>query len=105
MNQIAVIDQRGDEVMVEAASGETLMEILRDNLFDVPAICSGAGTCGTCHLHIEEPWYSQLPPKDSYEQDTLLDSVHYSASHSRLACQITFDEQLNGIRLILVNNS
>nr|WP_324257246.1 2Fe-2S iron-sulfur cluster-binding protein [Cellvibrio fontiphilus] len=105
MNYISVIDHEQNEVKVDAPPGDTLMEILRDNLFDVAATCSGAGTCGTCHLHVDEAWFGLLPQKDCYEEDTLRDSFHYSATQSRLACQITFDESLSGIRVSLVNTN
>lgn len=103
MNYIAVTDCQGQEVNVAAHAGETLMEILRDNLFDVAAICSGAGTCGTCHLHIDEPWFGNLPDRDCYEDDTLSQSHLFDPQKSRLACQIKFEDSMSGIRIALVS--
>ncbi|MGV8835900.1 2Fe-2S iron-sulfur cluster-binding protein [Cellvibrio sp.] len=104
MNYIAVVDHQNNETKVAAQIGESLMEILRDNLFDVAAICSGAGTCGTCHLHIDEPWFTQLPDRDCYEEDTLVQSLNYEIDKSRLACQIRFEESMHGMRIALVND-
>ena len=52
MPQIVVVNQAGEETAVEAATGRTLMEVIRDAGFDeMLALCGGCCSCATCPLH------------------------------------------------------
>lgn len=92
----------GVEEISDAEYGESLMEILRENLFDVPAVCGGAGTCGTCHVRIAGSWVEVLEKPDDYEIATLKRRKGYVEGRSRLACQIPFSEELRGMEFELV---
>lgn len=97
-----VIQNRGGAVRaVEAESGMSLMEVIRDNGFDeVMALCGGSCSCATCHVHINPAFLAALPPMSDLEND-LLDSSDRRDERSRLACQIRITPALDGLRIAI----
>jgi 2Fe-2S ferredoxin len=62
MPQITVINQSGEESSVQATSGRTLMETIRDSGFDeLLALCGGCCSCATCHVHIDPSFMDKMP--------------------------------------------
>ena len=54
MPLLRVIDRDGVEQEINATSGGTLMEVLRDLDDGVMAICGGMCSCATCHVYVDE---------------------------------------------------
>ena len=101
MAQIIVTTREGETRTVEAASGRSVMENLRDNGFDeVVALCGGSCSCATCHVFVDDKDFGRLPPISSAEND-LLDSSEYRQPTSRLSCQLKFSEELDGLRVTI----
>ena len=100
MGKVYAIDRDGEEHTLEADSGQTLMEVLRDNDLPVEAICGGQCICSTCHVYVDEDWEARLVPRAADEQVMVEDSGHYQ-ENSRLACQVPYTDELDGIRVTL----
>ena len=101
MPQITVINQSGEESNVEATTGRTLMETIRDNGFDeLLALCGGCCSCATCHIHIDPAFADQLPTMSEDEND-LLDSSDHRDEYSRLSCQIPMSDALDGLKVTI----
>ncbi len=99
MPQITVINQAGEETPLEAPTGRTLMEVIRDNGFDeLLALCGGCCSCATCHVHFDPEHMDKLPAMSEDEND-LLDSSDHRDAYSRLSCQITVTDALDGARV------
>lgn len=99
MPRLIVITRGGEESTVEASSGLTVMEAIRDNGFDeLLALCGGCCSCATCHVHVDPAFADKLPPM-SEDEDDLLDSSDHRDETSRLSCQIPFSEALDGLRV------
>jgi 2Fe-2S ferredoxin len=97
MPTITYIDQDGTERTVEAEVGSTVMETAINN--DVPGIlatCGGSCSCATCHVYVDEEWFDRLPPPEIEELD-MLDTAHDVEPTSRLSCQITVTEEIDGL--------
>jgi len=62
----------------------------------IDADCGGACACATCHVYIEPDWLAKLPAKKDTEK-AMLDFAPGVKSNSRLSCQITMTEALDGI--------
>lgn len=75
------------------------MEILRRAGLSVEALCGGNCQCATCHVFIEEPWLSRLPPQTDFELATLEGEGSEMRPESRLSCQIKWRSELDGIVL------
>jgi 2Fe-2S ferredoxin len=97
MPKLTVITRSGEASTVEAASGFTVMEAIRDNGFDeLLALCGGCCSCATCHVHVDPAFTDLLPPM-SLDEDDLLDSSRDRDATSRLSCQVPFTDALDGL--------
>ncbi len=99
MAKLLVSDRAGSETAVDGASGYSVMEIIRDAGFnELQALCNGSCSCATCHVYVDPDSYTALPEMSEDEND-LLDSSDNRRASSRLACQIQFNETLDGLRV------
>ena len=98
---INVIDRAGVSKAVEATSGVTLMEIIRDDGFDeLLALCGGCCSCATCHVHVDPAFSSKLPERTE-DEDDLLDSSDHRDENSRLSCQVEITDALDGMTVTI----
>ena len=97
MPKLIVTTRSGETREVEAQSGLTVMEAIRDNGFDeLLALCGGCCSCATCHVHVDPAFADRMPPM-SRDEDDLLDSSDDRDETSRLSCQIPFTDELDGL--------
>ena len=96
--KIRVIDRDGNKHELEGDSNSTLMEILRDADLDIEAACGGCCACATCHVYINAQWLEKISPKDD-DEESMLDQAFDVKNTSRLSCQISLSEELDGIEL------
>lgn len=98
MAKITYIEHSGKEHTVDVAPGLTVMEGARDN--GVPGIeadCGGACACSTCHVYVDAAWVPKLPARDPMEDDMLDFAWQPDAERSRLTCQITVTDEMEGL--------
>ena len=101
MSKIIVTDRSGTERELEGTSGLSLMEVIRDHGVDeLLALCGGCCSCATCHVYIDNAEGMALPPISDDEND-LLDSSEHRLENSRLSCQISLTDELDGLRVTL----
>lgn len=100
MGTVYAIDREGAQHALSARRGITLMEILRDGGLPVEAICGGQCICSTCHVYVDDDWAARLKPRSEAEQVMVEDTGHFQ-DNSRLACQVEYDDALNGLTLTL----
>ena len=96
--KIKVIDRDGNKHELEGDSNSTLMEILRDADLDIEAACGGCCACATCHVYINDQWLEKISPKDD-DEESMLDQAFDVRNTSRLSCQISLSDELDGIEL------
>jgi len=97
MPNVTFIAHSGRETIVTAPAGVTVMRAAVNN--GVPGIdadCGGCCACATCHVIVESAWCARLPPAAADEAD-MLDSVSSRQPGSRLSCQITLTDDLDGL--------
>ena len=100
MIKLLVTDREGKSHELEADTGLTLMENLRDQSYGVEAICGGLCSCGTCHVYIGETWLNRVPAVGA-EEDEILDGASEREANSRLSCQIPVTDELDGMDLTI----
>ena len=98
--KIIVTDREGDKRILEGDTNSTLMEIIRDEGGDIEAACGGCCACATCHVYIDEKWINKLIPIED-DEESMLDQAFDVKKNSRLSCQITLDDDLDGLELEL----
>ena len=97
MPKITYIEHNGKVHEIEVANGLTVMEgAVQNNIPGIDADCGGSCACATCHVYVDENWFDKIPKKEEAEQD-MLDMAIEPNKHSRLACQITVSEDLDGL--------
>ena len=98
MPKITYITFDGIKHTVDVPVGLTVMEGARDN--NIPGIeadCGGACACSTCHVYVDDEWVDRLPQKEDMESDMLEFAFSPDDKTSRLTCQITITEDLEGL--------
>ena len=101
MPTITVIDRNGTARDVQAESGLSLMEVIRDNGFDeLLALCGGCCSCATCHIYVAPEFAANLPAMSEDEND-LLDSTDNRNDQSRLSCQVPVTDALEGVQVTI----
>jgi len=98
MPKITYVEPDGTEHHVEAGVGETLMSVALDNA--VPGIdgdCGGNCACATCHLYVD----NTAAGTASEEEQDMLSIADDVQANSRLGCQITVTENLDGLVVTL----
>ncbi len=101
MVRMEVTDRSGEKRLIEASEGEVLMDVLRDNDFDVAGTCGGMASCGTCHVYVGQAWIDRLgeqPEDEQYMLEALAEVVDVRDC-SRLSCQVTMTGALDGLVL------
>eukprot|EP01061_Rhynchopus_euleeides_P034242 TRINITY_DN57984_c0_g1_i1.p2 TRINITY_DN57984_c0_g1~~TRINITY_DN57984_c0_g1_i1.p2 ORF type:complete len:129 (+),score=54.49 TRINITY_DN57984_c0_g1_i1:126-512(+) len=83
-------------IEAEGKVGQSLMQAGKDAGVDIEAACDGACACCTCHCFVDERYIDKLPPRSEDEED-MLDMAIDLRDNSRLACQISLTNELDGI--------
>ena len=97
MPKITYIEHNGKSHEIEVANGLSVMEgAVQNNIPGIDADCGGSCACATCHVYVDEKWFNNLPAKDSAEED-MLDTAYELKKFSRLSCQLTVSEELDGL--------
>lgn len=97
MPKITYIEFDGTEHTVTADNGISLMQVAVDN--EVPGIdadCGGGCACATCHVFIEGDWREKTGEAETMES-SMLQLAEGVTEDSRLSCQITVDDSLDGL--------
>ena len=98
MPMVRVIDRDATERELQAPSGATLMEPLRDMDDGVAAICGGMCSCATCHVYVDPCWLPRLEPREEMEEG-MLETAWEPRENSRLSCQVHITAQLDGLQV------
>ena len=97
MTKITYIENNGKEHTVDVQNGLTVMEGAVQN--DIPGIdadCGGSMACATCHVYVKDDWYNKLDEKSEGEDD-MIDQAYDPKKNSRLSCQITVSDKIEGL--------
>ena len=97
MPKITYITSENETHTIDVDNGLTVMEGAVQN--DIPGIdadCGGGMACATCHVYVTEDWFDKLEKKLDGEEE-MLDQAYEPKKNSRLSCQITVSDELDGL--------
>lgn len=98
MPNITFVLPDGSEKTISAPNGISLLEVAHQNAVSLEGACEGSLACSTCHVIVDEAFYSQLPAASEDEEDML--DLAFGLTHtSRLGCQIMMNDSLEGLRV------
>ncbi len=98
--QIHFTTAQGKTVMAEAEPNDNLLTVAQSAGMPLEGTCEGQMACSTCHVIIAAEWFAKLP-RSSEDEEDMLDLAAGARRTSRLACQITLDEALDGIAVTI----
>ena len=92
----------GTTTFVEGKVGKSLMQAATAaNVEGIAADCGGSMTCATCHVFVDAQFLQLLPLPDAAELAMLAFTAMPRQPGSRLSCQITLTEALDGMTAAL----
>ena len=97
MPKITFFEPSGNPREVEVGVDMSVMEAAVTNLVEgITADCGGACSCATCHIILDPIWYAKIGGP-SEEESELLEFAEGREETSRLGCQITVSEEIDGL--------
>tara|TARA_R110002073_G_scaffold144931_1_gene297089 strand:+ start:1464 stop:1784 length:321 start_codon:yes stop_codon:yes gene_type:complete len=99
MTKIIYVDNDGTERVVEATNGESVMEAaVKNSIPGIDADCGGACACATCHVYVDASFMDKVGEQQEMEK-SMLDFAENVQANSRLSCQITISDTLDGLKV------
>lgn len=99
MPRITFVQPDGTRQTVDVECGSTGMDAARKySVRGLRGECGGECQCSTCHCYVDANWIARLPSKDVAEA-SLVDFVWEPTDASRLTCQLTITDALDGLVL------
>ena len=94
---ITYVEHNGKSHTIDVASGLTVMEgAIQNNIPGIDADCGGSMACATCHVYVKEEWFDKINLKTEGEDD-MLDTAYEPKKNSRLSCQISVNDEIDGL--------
>lgn len=101
MVDITFIERDGTRRRISARGGSTLMEAaVAQGIEGIEAECGGACSCATCHVHVAPDWWAVVGPPSPNENE-LLELAEDRTERSRLSCQISLTDALDGLEVAI----
>ena len=101
MPKITYIEHNGQTHIQEVPNGLSVMEgAVQNNIPGIDADCGGSMACATCHVYVKDDWFNKINEKSEGEDD-MIDQAYEPKKISRLSCQITVSEELDGLEVNL----
>ncbi|WP_094286079.1 2Fe-2S iron-sulfur cluster-binding protein [Mycobacterium lehmannii] len=99
MPKVVFIAVDGVQRVVDAHPGESVMAAaVRSGVAGIVGECGGNCSCATCHIYVDEEFAVYLGGPEEMEEDVLeLGAAAERRESSRLSCQITMIESLDGL--------
>ena len=97
MAKITYITQDQKNHTIDVTNGLSVMEgAVQNNIPGIDADCGGSMACATCHVYVEDSWFSKLPKAEDAEND-MIDMAYKPNKNSRLSCQIVVSDEIDGL--------
>jgi ferredoxin-2, mitochondrial len=98
MVKVTFVTAQDQRIVAEAAPGTRLLEVGQNAGLPLEGTCEGQMACSTCHVVVAPDWFALLPEASEDEED-MLDLAAGVTRTSRLACQITLTDALDGLEV------
>jgi ferredoxin len=98
---VTFVDKDGNDVVVQAPLGKSLLEVAHDNEIELEGACEGSLACSTCHVIVEDEDLFKRMPEATEDELDMLDLAFGLTETSRLGCQVLASKELDGLRVRL----
>lgn len=99
MPRLNVVVRSGEHRRIDVASGQSLKDgLMAGGIAEINALatCGGCCSCGTCQVDLSDIDFARLPPAKPSEEEVLSINEHRRQT-SRLSCQVTLTDDLDGL--------
>jgi 2Fe-2S ferredoxin len=99
---VTYVEHNGNRHTVEVPNGNSVMQGAVNNLIEgIVAECGGGLACATCHCYVDEAWADRVGRPSEAETQMLDAAASEKRPSSRLSCQITVNDELDGLVVFL----
>jgi 2Fe-2S ferredoxin len=100
MVAISFVEPDGTRKEAVAAESVSVMSVARANgIGGILAECGGNMACGTCHVYVQQSYFSRIPEPEEMEDQMLDATASARQPNSRLSCQIIITAALDGVEI------
>lgn len=92
--------EKGEKKEFQVPAGTSVLQAARDNNINLEGACEGSLACSTCHVIVDKSFYERLDEPTEDEED-MLDLAFGLTPTSRLGCQIILTPELDGLTLVV----
>jgi len=97
MPRVTYVEANAQRHTVEVEVNQSLMEgAILNEVPGIVALCGGMCSCATCHCYIGAEWAAKVNPISEGEF-ALLECAWDRRPESRLGCQVTMTDELDGL--------
>lgn len=98
MPKVVYVRSGSDASVVDAQVGDTVMAVaVRSGVPGIIGECGGQLSCATCHVWVSDEFRDRVGGPGEMEADLLDLGVSDFTDASRLGCQITITDELDGL--------
>jgi ferredoxin, 2Fe-2S len=98
MASVTYIEHNGTQHQLEIPNGDSVMQGAVNNAIEgIVAECGGGLACATCHCYVDDAWIDMVGLPSEAEMQMLESTASARKRGSRLSCQITVSDKLNGL--------
>jgi 2Fe-2S ferredoxin len=98
MAWVTYVEHDGTEHKLDVPNGSSVMQGAVNNAVDgIVAECGGGLACATCHCYVDKAWIDRVGTPSQPELDMLEAIAVERQPGSRLSCQITVSDALDGL--------
>jgi ferredoxin, 2Fe-2S len=95
---VTYIESNGASHTIDVPVGDSVMRgAFSHGIEGIVAECGGALACATCHCYVDEAWTARVGPASEAEAQMLDFAASPKQPNSRLSCQITMADALDGL--------
>ncbi len=97
---VTFVEEDGTVKTLSGETGQSLMQVGKDaGVEGILADCAGSCACATCHVYVDDDWYTAVGAPDAVEAEMLDMVADVRKDNSRLSCQIKLTAALDGLKV------
>jgi 2Fe-2S ferredoxin len=98
MALVTYVEHNGTQHKVEVPNGDSVMRGAVNHMIEgIVAECGGGLACATCHCYVDDAWIDRVGRPSETEAQMLECTTDERKPGSRLSCQITVSDELDGL--------
>lgn len=99
MPTITYVDSSGASQAIAVENGDNVMHgAVYNGVEGIIGECGGGLACATCHCYVDDAWTNAVGGPSSQDEIDMLESTASEVRPtSRLACQITVSDEMDGL--------